>query len=111
MPCQLRPAPTGIRKFLVVTGATVGIRIESQSKLAKLTSATFADAPFVVTNENAVSFTVPEGPNLLMIVVISPDASDTIRLLEDCGAGQNQQLDEYPYDPNDPVRGYRIAGA
>jgi hypothetical protein len=109
MACKLRPSPTGIHIFLVVVGATVGVYIESESALAKLTAATLDNNPLTVTNDKAVSFTVPVGVHILLLSVQSPDAKDTIRMFEDGGAGQNQKLDEYSYDPNDPARAYRIA--
>jgi len=107
--CKLRPSPTGIRVFLVVVGATVGVHIESESALAKLTAATFNNNPLAVTNDVAVSFTVPAGFNLLFLSVQSPVARDTIRVFEDCEAGQQEKLDEYAYNSSEPGRGYRIA--
>ena len=109
MPCQLRPYP-GIRVFTAPTGANVMMYIGSASGLAKLTAVTLNGNPLAITDDLTFFFTMGSGIDVVRITVVSPNAGDTIQVFEDCGGGQNQKIDEYPYDSNDPVRGYRIVG-
>lgn len=110
MPCKLNPYQPGLAIFASPTGSDVSLYIGSASGLAKLSAATYRSDPLVVDNDRAVSFTVEHGIQLLRLNVVSPDARDTVQVFEDCGEGQSQKLSEYPYDPNDPPRGYRIVG-
>jgi len=109
MACQISPDPTGINRFQAPSGATLTLCIDSTSGLAHLTNADLNDNPIPV-NDPCVTFTIVAGANLLEIAVISPDNNDTITVSEDCGDGTKNQIDQYPYDPGDPARGYTIMG-
>jgi hypothetical protein len=110
MSCQLNSDPSGIRKFSAAAGSQVAMHIESTSTSAKLSAATLNDNALTITNDASITFTVAAGMNVLLITTVSPSVADTIQVFEDCGAGQQKKIDEYPYDPNDPARGYRISG-
>jgi hypothetical protein len=109
MACQLRPDPTGIHRFTAPSNASITMCIESTSGLAHLTAANL-NRNSIPVNDPCVTFTISSGANLLLITVVSPDVSDTIKVFEDCGDGTKNKIDEYAYDPNDPVRGYVIIG-
>jgi hypothetical protein len=109
MACQMRRDPTGIHTFLAPTGSTLTMCFESASGLAHLTAANLNRTPIPV-NDPCVTFTIIRGSNLLLITMVSPDPNDTIKVFEDCGDGTKNKLEEYAFDPQDPVRGYVIIG-
>src|SRR5262249_27097945 len=109
MACKISPDPTGINRYQAPAGVPLKLCISSSSGLAHLTGANLNNAPIPI-NDPCVAFTLVPGPNLLLITVVSPDNNDTITVSEDCGNGTKQQVDQYPYDPSDPVRGYTIIG-
>ena len=113
MVCSLQRDPTNKYDFTSPVGPNVTVKVTSTTPNV---SAGFAKAelnkkPLQVRNGDTITFPIEAGVNTLDLVVAVSDPNCTVRLLEDCGDGNTQVLDEYPNDPSDPVVGYSIFGS
>ena len=109
MACLLEKDASGKFDFTSQNHATPTVKVAANGNV-RLTAARFNHADLPIQNGDTISFTVDEGVNILRMVVVVADPNDTIRILEDCGGGQTQVLDQYQNDPADPVTGYSIFG-
>ncbi len=109
MACSLEKDASGKYDFTSQNGAKATVKVAANG-VARIVAARFNHDDLPVQNGDTVNFTVGAGINILKLVVAVADPNDTIRILEDCGGGQTQILDEYPNNPSDPVTGYSIFG-
>jgi hypothetical protein len=110
MPCSLRPDPSGAHDFMASAGAAVTLKIAGTTGSAGIASAVLNQQPIVVTNSDALHFTVREGVNILRFSVGVSDPEDTVKVFEESADDDSETLDEFQNDPNDPVNGYTIFG-
>ena len=109
MACSLERDASGRYDFTAQNHATPIVKVTATGN-ARLTAARFNHTDLPIQNGDTVSFTVNAGVNILKLVVAVANPNDTIKILEDCGDGQTQVLDQYQNDPADPVTGYSIFG-
>jgi hypothetical protein len=110
MACALARDPSLKCDFLSKTGTKVTVKVAATGN-ARFVDAKFNQTDLPVQNGDTVTFTVGAGKNKLDFVIAVADPNDTIRILEDCGGGQTQEMDNYQNDPADPVTGYTICGS
>ena len=113
MACSLQQDPTNKCDFIAATGANVTIKVISTTPnvSARFVAAQLNKKPLQIHNGDTITFTLAAGVNTLDLVIAGSDPNCTIQLLEDCGGGNTQVLDEFPYDPSDPVVRYSICAS
>jgi len=109
MACVLNPDSSFAFDFKAKTGTQATVKVTATGNVRFL-SATQNSANLTVQNQDTVTFTVLAGVNLLEFVIACANPNDTIRILEDCGGGQTQELESFPNDPSDPITGFSIFG-
>ena len=109
MACSLEKDASGKYDFTAQNHATPTIKVTANGN-ARFVAARFNHTDLPIQNGDTTSFTVDLGVNILKLVIAVANPNDIIKILEDCGGGQTQVLDEYPNDPSDPVTGYSIFG-
>ncbi len=85
--------------------AKVTVKVVANSTTT-LIAAEYNGIKLAVQN-NATSFTVAQGPNLLLLALAGP--KDTVEVVEDCGGGQTNHLFGY-HDEPPHVLGFTIVG-
>lgn len=107
--CVLTRDNTFAFDFTAKTGAQVTVNIAATGN-ARFLAATQNSANLTVQSQNSVTFSVLAGVNLLEFVTAVANPNDTIQILEDCGGGQTQELENFPNDPGDPITGFSVFG-
>jgi|SRR5690242_3795634 hypothetical protein len=113
MACALQPDPSDRCDFIASTGSNVTVKVASTTPgvIAGLATAKLNKKPLPVTNGDTTNFTVAAGVNTLGLVITVSDPQCTVQVLEDCGGGNTQILDQFKNDPADPVVGYSICAS
>lgn len=110
MACVLSRDNTFAFDFKAAVGAKTTVKITAAGN-ARFLAATQNAKDLTVDNQNSVTFTVASGVNLLEFVTAVANPNDTVLILEDCGGGQTQELENFTNDPSDPVTGFSVFGA
>lgn len=113
MACSLQPDPSNKCDFIASTGANITVKVASitPNVIAGLATAKHNKKLLPITNGDTTNFTVAAGVNTLDLVIAVSDPSCTIQVLEDCGGGNTQVLDQFDNDPADPVASYSICAS
>jgi hypothetical protein len=116
MACHLTPDPSGIRDFLVTSGAQVTIIADSDSGLVRIIAATLNSAAQQVDSCGKATWQAVEGNNLLDLAFAGPDPDEVFRIKEDYGGGNTQILTTWKLQsgggvPGGPARAFRIYAA
>jgi hypothetical protein len=110
MACSLARDATGRFDFLAGAGQNITVKVAATGN-ARFVSASQNGNKFPIVDENTVQFTVLAGENAFLFVVAVADPDDTVKVLEDCGTGESNLLEQFKNDPNDPVTGFSVFGA
>jgi hypothetical protein len=112
MACLLQKDPANKFDFIAPAGPSITVKIISTTPnvSARFTKAELNKKSLLIQNGDTVTFAVQPGVNTLDFVIHASSPNCIIQILEDCGAGKTQVLDQFPYDPSDPVVGYSIFG-
>lgn len=86
------------------TGATVTVKVIADN--TTLTGAKYNGQDITFQNKST-SFTVVQGPALLLLALAGPP--EAVEIVEDCGGGQTQHLFGYEGEFH-PVVGFNIIG-
>ncbi len=113
MACSLQDDASNKHDFTSPGGSNVTVKVTSTTPnvSVRFAKASHNDAALTVKNGDTIAFTVDPGENTLDLVVNASDANCNIRILEDCGGGNTQVLDEFQNDPGDPIVGFSIFGS
>lgn len=112
MACLLQKDPSNKYDFIAPAGPNITVKITSTTPnvTARFTKAELNKKSLQIQNGDTVTFAVLPGVNTLDLVIHASSPSCTIQIIEDCGDGKTQVLDDFQYDPSDPVVGYSIFG-
>jgi|SRR5579859_1252955 len=110
MACSLTIDPTGRCDFVAKTDQTVIVKVRAVGN-ARFVSASQNGNKIPVTNGDTVQFKVAAGSNLMLFVVAVANPNDTVEIIEDCGGGQTQVLEQFQNDPSDPTTGFTVCGS
>ena len=110
MACSLARDTTGRFDFLAGAGQNITVKVTATGN-ARFVSASQNGNKFPILDENTVQFTVAAGENTFLFVVAVADPDDVVQILEDCGSGQNNVLEQFKNDTNDPVTGFSVFGS
>lgn len=113
MACSLQPDPSNKCDFIASTGSNVTVKVASitPNVIAGLATAKNNKKLLPITNDDTTNFTVAAGLNTLEFVIAVSDPHCTVQVLEDCGGGNTQILDQFENNPADPVVGYSICAS
>lgn len=109
MACVLKPDSSFAFDFTASTGAQATVKVTASGN-ARFLAAT-QNSKNLTVNQDTLTFTVQPGVNLLELVTAVANPNDTVTILEDCGGGQTQELENFPNDPSDPITGFSVFGA
>lgn len=113
MACSLQPDPSNKCDFIASTGANITVKVASitPNVTAGLATAKHNKKLLPITNGDTTNFTVVAGVNTLELVIAVSDPQCTVQVLEDCGGGNTQVLDQFDNDPAAPDVGYSICAS
>jgi hypothetical protein len=110
MACTLDRDASGKYDFVSDSGSTPTIRVAGINSAAGIVLAKLNNQVLPLQGPDTVTFTVRAGINIFKLVVHVADPSDTVQVLEECGGGKTQLLEQFPNDPKDPATGFSIFG-
>ena len=106
MACCLTPSLTFREDFTGTKGCQVTLKIKGPAGAGvALVLARYAGADITPP-----SFTIQSGAKFLTVLVEASKPGTLIQLIETCGAGPEQVLDRFHFDPMNPARGYIVRG-
>jgi hypothetical protein len=111
MPCTLQRGDSGVHDFLGGAGKTYKLRVVGTNGAAGIVRAEFNNAVLAVQNSDMVSFTLKAGDNNLVLLLALSVPGDTVKLVEDCGEGEEKTLRQFPTEPTDPIAVLTILGS
>ncbi|MBM3736434.1 MAG: hypothetical protein FJW39_11670 [Acidobacteria bacterium] len=108
MACCLTPSTTFREDFTGAVGCKVTIGVKGPpSAGVQLLQIRYAK---VTLTSNPPEFNIVAGANFLTVLIEASKPGVLVQLVETCGAGPEQVLDRFFFDPMNPARGYIVKG-
>ncbi len=110
MACCLTLSTTSKEDFLGAVGCKVTVKLKASAGAgAEIVHIRYAGDQ--LDEEEPFQFDIVKGSNMLVVLVEASKPGTLLQLVEDCGAGAQQVLDRFHFDPMNPARGYIVRGS